>query len=420
MKRLCLVLLAVLMLFSAACTAIDTENSSDSVDSVESVESAEITSSLESSGDDFVEASSAESTETSIEASSEDVSSEEEVSESSAEEISESSENGSASSATSSVDSESSEEGAESDTLSGTIPTRVFESNGVLISGIRGMEKYGGSVESGTNFSKMVGDFKDDFGDDIQVYTIVAPHASCYYAPESYAKLIERGEINFSNLKEKSDPDVHYIDVYNKLWQHIDEDIYPRTEHHWNALAAYYAAEEFAKEAGVNFPSLDNYEKLEMEGFVGSLYNFSGSSVLKKYPETLVAYKPKLSYNASFYYSDNYNLDKPNYRRDSVVFNVRSYPGAFLGGDSISVKIETENTTGRKLVIFKDSYGNCFVPFTVFSFDEVYVLDIRYYKRNGISFCESVGATDVAFVLSGFTATGSVYKNIDKIRKYSN
>jgi len=297
-----------------------------------------------------------------------------------------------------------------------TTPTKVFESNGVLIAGTRGMEKYGGSTASGTAYCNILSNFQKDLGSDIQVYSIVAPHASCYYAPESYSSLIDNGSRNFDNLKNQTSGGVKYVDVYQTLWDHVDENIYPRTEHHWNALAAYYAAEQFAQMANVSFPSLDSYKKIVKSGFVGSLYSFSKSSVLKNNPEDFEIYMPQNSYTAYFCNKGNYNFDKYNYQRNSVVFDVKSYPGAFLGGDSVSVKIVTGNNTGRKLVIFKDSYGNAFVPFTVSSFDEIYVLDIRYYNQNGVKFCQNVGATDVAFVVSGFTATGSVYKYIEKIR----
>lgn len=292
----------------------------------------------------------------------------------------------------------------------------VFVSNGILIAGTRGMEQYYGSEASGKQYCSYVSAFKNDLGNDVNVYSIVVPHASCYYAPPAYSNLLTRGQVNFNNLKTNAGENVKYVDVYEALSKHTDEDIYPRTEHHWNALGAYYAAEEFTKIAGVPFASLNEYEKITKEGFVGTLYAFSKSSVLLNNPEDFVIYKPTQEYTAYFCNEGNYNFDNYNYSRDSVVFDVKSYAGAFLGGDSVWVKIVTGNTNGRKLVIFKDSYGNAFVPFTIGSFEEIYVLDLRNYNRNGVEFCNSVGATDVAFVVSGFTATGSVYKNIEKIR----
>lgn len=303
-----------------------------------------------------------------------------------------------------------------SEVVSLTPENKVFVSNGILISGTMGMEQYFGSTDAGTNCSKMISAFKKDLGDAIQVYTVVAPHASCYYAPESYSHLIERGKINFNNLKEQSGDGVNYIDVYSALLPHVDEPIYHRTEFHWAALAGYYAAEAFAKVAGVDFADISSYEKIVKPGFVGSAYTFSNADVIKNNPEDFVIYMPNFSYKAYYYNQGNYDFSKPNFEKDSIVFDTKSYAGAFLCGDSYTIKVVTGNNTGRKLVIFKDSYGNAFAPFTLASFDEVYIVDIRYYNKNGVKLCEEVGATDVVFAISAFTATGVVYKNIEKIR----
>lgn len=245
----------------------------------------------------------------------------------------------------------------------------VYISNGILIAGDRGMEQYFGSPESGNNCSKMIADFKNDLGDGVEVYTVVAPHTSCYYAPESYSNLIERGRLNFENLKEHCASNVHYVDVYNALWQHVDEPIYHRTELHWAALAGYYAAEAFAKEANVSFPPLDSYEKIVKPGYVGSAYTFSKADVIKNNPEDFVIYMPKTEYTAYYYNEGNYDLSKPSFQKDSIVFDTMGYAGAFICGDSYTIKVVTANNTGRKLVIFKYSYGNAFAPFTLASFD---------------------------------------------------
>lgn len=304
----------------------------------------------------------------------------------------------------------------DSSEISTSNPNSVFISNGILISGAMGMEQYFGSTDAGTKCSQMISAFKNDLGDAVQVYTVIAPHASCYYAPEGYSYLTERGQVNFDNLKAQSASNVKYVDVYNALLPHVDEPIYHRTEFHWAALAGYYAAEAFATVANVDFADLSAYKKIVKSGFVGSAYTFSKADVIKNNPEDFVIYMPQLTYKAYYYNQGNYDLANPDFEKDSIVFDTKSYAGAFLCGDSYTIKVVTGNTTGRKLVIFKDSYGNAFAPFTIGSFDEVYIVDIRYYSKNGVKLCQEVGATDVVFALSGFTATGVVYKNIERIR----
>ena len=78
----------------------------------------------------------------------------------------------------------------------------------------------------------------------------------------------------------------------------------------------------------------------------------------------------------------------------------------FMGGDQKIVKIETANKNGRKLCIFKDSYGNAEVPFFIDSFEEIYVCDIRYFDLYAPDFIKDNGITDVLFTMCTFSAVG--------------
>ena len=89
--------------------------------------------------------------------------------------------------------------------------------------------------------------------------------------------------------------------------------------------------------------------------------------------------------------------------------------GMFLGGDGYHVKITTSAGTGRKIVVFKESYGNAFAPYLIDSFDEIYVIDIRYFGKNALQYIKDVGATDVLFINNVFAANTS--KLIDGIER---
>ena len=52
--------------------------------------------------------------------------------------------------------------------------------------------------------------------------------------------------------------------------------------------------------------------------------------------------------------------------------------------------------TKRKLVVIKDSYANCFIPFLTPHFSEISVIDLRYYHHSVIEYINSDDAvTDV-------------------------
>ena len=70
----------------------------------------------------------------------------------------------------------------------------------------------------------------------------------------------------------------------------------------------------------------------------------------------------------------------------------------FFGGNHAMVDITTTNDKGRKLLIFKDSYANCFVPFLIPYYTEVVMIDPRYYYDNIQTMVANKGITDVLFL----------------------
>ena len=62
-----------------------------------------------------------------------------------------------------------------------------------------------------------------------------------------------------------------------------------------------------------------------------------------------------------------------------------------------------QGNTGRRLLIIKDSYAHCFAPFTCGLFDEVDLVDPRYYNASIKDLIASKSYTDVLFL---FNASG--------------
>ena len=50
---------------------------------------------------------------------------------------------------------------------------------------------------------------------------------------------------------------------------------------------------------------------------------------------------------------------------------------------------------GRTLLVLKDSYANCFIPFLVDHYQYVYVIDYRYYEGNLTQFVKDKKVNDV-------------------------
>ncbi|MDE5741992.1 MAG: hypothetical protein K2H90_06040, partial [Oscillospiraceae bacterium] len=214
----------------------------------------------------------------------------------------------------------------------------------------------------------------------------------------------------YANLKNGVQP----VDVYTPLSRHVDEPIYFRTDHHWSSLGAYYAAKQFAETADVPFSDLSEYDEKVVDGYVGTMYSYSEDIVIKQNPEDFVYYVPKnVEYTTTYHnyilgdnntivgmqepYDANFFIDFSNSK--SMLYCT------FMGGDAKITHVKTSTRNGRKLAIFKDSYGNALPQFLFGSFEEIFIMDMRFFTYNAIDYIKENGITDLLFANNAFHAT---------------
>lgn len=288
--------------------------------------------------------------------------------------------------------------------------------NGIAVVGKRALMLYGGSYTVGENYANVVSEYKKQLGSSVNVYCMVIPTSVEFYCPESVKQLTsdQLGNINniYSNLKNG----VKAVDAYTPLSLHVKEPIYFRTDHHWSSLGAYYAARQFAETAGVPFSDLTEYEEKVVEGYVGTMYGYTQDIVLKNNPEDFVYYVPKnVEYTTTYHnyilgennvitgmqepYNANFFVDFSNSKDKSMLYCT------FMGGDAKITHVKTSAHNGRKLAIFKDSYGNALPQFLFGSFEEIFIIDMRFFTYNAIDFFKEKGITDLLFANNAFHAT---------------
>lgn len=311
-------------------------------------------------------------------------------------------------------------------------------SNGLLILGNRCMESFAGTYDGANYYSQVVKQYKKDLGDNVNVYSLVAPTSSSIYLKnvirdgvDFYEKYGGNQADKLAYLDEKfENSGVVSVNVYDALYKHWDEQIYFRTDWHWTQLGAYYAAEEFAKVAGLEIKSINDdtyYEKTGKynedgtpKAFIGTFYASAGSpAVLKNNPDEFFWYDFKHDYTVDYYDRETGKTLKST--RDTCYLHINdSYTSAwymtFLDADNNLCKINTGTKNGKTIVLFKDSFGNCFAPLLMSMYETIYVVDCRYFTANSITFCKDVGATDVMFVISSFSAMGQNAQKIESMR----
>lgn len=264
----------------------------------------------------------------------------------------------------------------------------------------------------GEQYAKVVNTYQEKFT-DVQVYCMIVPTAVEFYCPEKVKSRVQSEEATIENLYAHLMPEVKPIRLIPELKQHTEEAIYLRTDHHWSPLGAYYAARELCKVAGVHVPDLSEFDERVTHSFVGTMYGFTQDVSIKRSPEDFVYYEPKnVEYTTTY---TNYSIDE-NYRvtaehkpyTDKFFFHYRDGSGAaystFMGGDCKITRVVTSTKNGRKVLILKDSFGNALPGYLFGSFEEIHVIDGRYFTKNMVAYVSQYEITDIVFANNVFKA----------------
>lgn len=282
----------------------------------------------------------------------------------------------------------------------------------------RGIMLYGIGYEPGRSYAATVNKYKEQLGEYVNVYSMVVPTQLSFYMPKKY---FDDG-ISDRELPHIEDINDHLngiipIDAYAALKDHVSEEIYYRTDHHWSQLGAYYAAQSFAKTAQVPFDELSEYDRHEKDGYVGTLYGSSNNDPrIGNNPEKFVWYVPKrevtttyLDTNAQNGYEGNYFF-KPDDFGSTAEWNL-----TYMAGDSHIVHVETGVNNGRKLMILKDSYADSLAPCLFGSFEDIWVVDMRFCTTSAVQLAKDNGITDLLFCSCTFSATAQNQYKLEEI-----
>ncbi len=293
-------------------------------------------------------------------------------------------------------------------------------SNGLIVvkheGHYRGLELFGGG--EGEAYVQALNNFQSDLGDKMKIYSVTASTASEFYLPPDYEQYSVSQKETMDKISQKLDSNIRYVDIISALGKHVNEDIYLRTDHHWSSLGAYYAAQEFAKVAGVPFKDISTYKKVDVtDQFSGTLAAWSADADLTNDTELFSYYIPD-NYDkcTTTYYTTSLEEDGTGGFFNQVGFAETAAYLTFMGGDELVVKVNTNVKNGRKLMIVKDSYGNAVPGFLFGSFEEICVVDMRYFNRNLEEFAQEEGITDLAFVMVSFSAVGVNADNLEVLR----
>ena len=243
---------------------------------------------------------------------------------------------------------------------------------------------------------------------NITINSILVPmHCSLYLPKDISMKLLKVDQHEYINsCYDKLIDGIDSIDAYEVLERHVNDDIFFRTDTHWTQLGAHYVAEEYVKKLNLSFKDLSEYEKVTLNDYVGSLFRYSENFMFMANSEDFTYYKPiNITYDTiqqQYVFDNNHNFSHLKIVNTNVfnedIKEKTNYYDIFFGGDSNTTVIRTNNGNNRRVLVLKDSFGNSFVPNLINSFNEIHVIDYRYFYDNLIDYIKTNDITDIVFV----------------------
>lgn len=234
--------------------------------------------------------------------------------------------------------------------------------------------------ENVANNLKAINSFAERYN-NVKQYMLISPTAVNILSTNlpMAAPAIDQQEY-IDNYVKKLDSSISFVDTYTTLLEHKKEDIFYKSDHHWTSLGAFYSYQKLADVMDLSVKDSDDYDiELVSNSFEGALASKSGYRTKQKdkvkvyipkdeNDKVVVNYEEEQKRTATLYESEKLE-EKDKYQ-------------VFLGGNHPLVKINTASTSGKTLLIFKDSYANSFVPFLTSHFSKIILIDPRYYYED--------------------------------------
>ena len=198
-------------------------------------------------------------------------------------------------------------------------------------------------------------------------------------------------------IQEQLDGSITVLEAGSVLSAHAQEEIYYKTDHHWTSLGAYLVYAANAPALGLD-PNQGFDVYTVSEDFEGTLSSKSGSHAMRDHVEIYGLQDPDLKYYVS--YGEEGGKVCSIYDREAL--DAKDKYTVFFGGNHDKVEIRTTANNGKSLLLFKDSYANCFVQFLLPGYERITIIDPRYYYGTLDSILNA-GVTDVLFLYSADT-----------------
>lgn len=195
--------------------------------------------------------------------------------------------------------------------------------------------------------------------------------------------------------------EVNFVDPTELLQEHKEEYLYFNTDHHWTMRGAYYGYQALGEMLDYSMMDIEDYSvEYKSRNFLGSLYSKAPLTFAKK--DSIEVFSNVLGkYRVSFEDGSHVNslfMSSKLHTKDQYTY--------FLDGNHSFITIQSNAQTGKKALVFKDSYSHALLPFLADQYESMDVIDLRYYRGNIKELVENGGYNDILMIYNmDFLAT---------------
>jgi hypothetical protein len=250
-------------------------------------------------------------------------------------------------------------------------------------------------------FAMMYPDMKIDF--------ILAPNSY-----EVLSDLLPHGHLNLNQEKLIVEfyeaiysTGINGVDILEDLKLNVayEDKLYYKLDHHWTTFGAYVAYSAYCEAIGITPITLDDLEYVVVQNFFGSLA--SAAKLSDAVGDSIKVYDiPYVSvYIDGIQAEGLYDFDYID-KRDKYGLFLHNNPG------QMTVFSNHPLASDEKIIVFKDSYANSFVPFLSVHYKEIEVIDLRYFKGSIDNLMKTNDYNRVLFLYNAinFTKDTSIIK----------
>ncbi|MDO5563640.1 MAG: DHHW family protein [Eubacteriales bacterium] len=239
--------------------------------------------------------------------------------------------------------------------------------------------------------------FFESINTNTNFYTMIVPSKNLIYndqMPKYNTSYDQNKIINYFLQSAERENFVDLRDTFFNEKENNTKDLYYNTDHHWTTYGAYIAYKKLMEV--MDEEAVEYNEKEVDNNFYGTTY--SKVNLLGIKSDTIYVHDYKESIKVKYDNIENNSLYNYDY------LNKKDKYSLFL--DNLHSFVEIENLNfkqDKELVIIKDSYANCFIPFLLSHYKNIYIFDPRSYHKSIKDFIEDKKIEDVLILYNANT-----------------